>query len=130
MGFTRRRCSVIWMDYLLAVLVGSIGMLGLCELTFDIVALNTEAYQMTLAGLILSETVALFRLGITDGSPWPHWCAALPIDMRDSHCGVLSDWLGLLTQSDLRITPDGLIVLGWLSPSGNYLQLTQTLGGR
>ena len=50
-----------WMDYLLAVLVGCAGMLGLFKLAVDVVTLNLEAYEITLATLILAEAIALSR---------------------------------------------------------------------
>mgnify|MGYP001196470056 FL=1 len=115
------------MDYLLAVLVGCVGILGLSELTFDIVVLNTQAYEMTLGILTLSEAVALSRFGVTEGSPVSEWCAALPEQLRDRHCDVLNDWLGMLMESQLRITPEGLVILGWLSSSGEYLELSQAI---
>jgi hypothetical protein len=118
------------MDYLLAVLVGCAGILGLSELTFDIVMLNTQAYEMTLGILTLSEAVALSRFGVTDGIPVSEWCAALPEQLRDRHCDVLNDWLGALMESRLRITPEGLVMLGWLSSSGEYLELSQPIWTR
>ena len=118
------------MDYLLAVLVGCVGILGLSELTFDIVVLNTQAYEMTLGILTLSEAVALSRFGVTEGSPVSEWCAALPEQLRDRHCDVLNDWLGMLMESQLRITPEGLVILGWLSSSGEYLELSQPIWTR
>ena len=74
------------MDYLLAVLVGCAGILGLSEFTFDIVMLNTQAYEITLGILTLSEAVALSRFGVTDGVPVSKWCAALP-----EHSGLSRD---------------------------------------
>ena len=130
MGSTDGRFPVIWMDYLLAVLVGCVGILGLSEITFDIVVLNTQAYEMTLGILTLSEAVALSRFGVTEGSPVSEWCAALPEQLRDRHCNVLNDWLGMLMESQLRITPEGLVILGWLSSSGEYLELSQPIWTR
>lgn len=121
---------MIWMDYLLAVLVGCVGILGLSEITFDIVVLNTQAYEMTLGILTLSEAVALSRFGVTEGSPVSEWCGALPEQLRDRHCNVLNDWLGMLMESQLRITPEGLVILGWLSSSGEYLELSQPIWTR
>ncbi|MDG1684397.1 MAG: hypothetical protein P8J81_07605 [Luminiphilus sp.] len=118
------------MDYLLAVLVGCVGILGLSEITFDIVVLNTQAYEMTLGILTLSEAVALSRFGVTEGSPVSEWCGALPEQLRDRHCNVLNDWLGMLMESQLRITPEGLVILGWLSSSGEYLELSQPIWTR
>ncbi|MDA8619671.1 hypothetical protein N9L28_02800 [Luminiphilus sp.] len=113
------------MDYLLAVLVGCAGILGLSELTFDIVMLNTQAYEITLGILTLSETVGLSRFGVTEGIPGSEWCAALPEQLRDRHCDVLNDWLGALMESQLRITSEGLVILSWFSSSGEYLELSQ-----
>ena len=116
-----------WMDYLLAVLVGCAGMLGLFKLAVDVVALNREAYEITLATLILAEAIALSRFGRLDGVPLSQWCVPLPDHVRDDHCGVLREWLGALNQSHLEATADGRIALRWLSPTGNYLELIQPL---
>ena len=118
---------MIWMDYLLAVLVGGIGMLGLLELTADIVTLNNEAYEMTLGLFILDEMAALSRLQVTEGVPLSQWCAALPDALRESHCRGLSDWLDRLAQSELRIASDGRMALAWLSSSGERMELAQPL---
>lgn len=121
---------MIWVDYLVAVLVGSVGMLGLSELTFDVVTLNTQAYEITLALFILNEITALSRLGVDDGVPLSAWCLALPDAVRDAHCHGLEEWLGRLAQSELRIAPDAQIVLEWLSSSGERVELTQPLRAR
>jgi hypothetical protein len=42
----------------------------------------------------------------------------------------LNDWLGALMESRLRITPEGLAMLGWLSSSGEYLELSQPIWTR
>jgi hypothetical protein len=115
------------MDYLLAVLVGGIGMLGLLELTADIVSLNTEAYEMTLALFILDDMAVLSRLQVAEGVPLSQWCAVLPEAVRDSHCRGLSDWLGRLAQSELRIASDNRIALAWLSSSGERMELALPL---
>lgn len=118
---------MMWMDYLLAVLVGCVGMLGLYELTADIILLNTDAYEMTLASLILSEAAALSRFGKIEGSLLHEWCANLPAPLGDSHCSSLTEWLSVLTQSQLRMSPDGRASLQWLSSAGDYLEWTQPL---
>jgi hypothetical protein len=118
---------VIWADYLVAVLVGCVGMLGLSELTVDVVTLNTQAYEVTLAMLILNEMATLFWLGAGDTTPLSAWCAVLPDAVREAHCDGLREWLDRLAQSELRIAPDARIVLGWLSSSGERIELTQSL---
>jgi len=121
---------VIWMDYLLAVLVGSAGMLALFELTLDVVTLNTQAYEITLAVLILKEVAALSWLCAEDGVPLSAWCAALPDSVREAHCNGLREWLGELAHSELRIVSDTWIVLDWLSSSGERVELTHPLRPR
>ena len=118
---------MIWADYLVAVLVGCVGMLGLSELTVDVVTLNTQAYEVTLAMLILNEMATLFLLGADNTAPLSAWCAVLPDAVREAHCDSLREWLDRLAQSELRITPDARIVLGWLSSSGERIELTQSL---
>ena len=118
---------MMWMDYLVAVLVGCVGMLGLYELTADIILLNTDAYEMTLASLILSEAVALSRFGKFEGRLLPEWCANLPAPMGDSHCSSLTEWLSVLTHSQLQMSSEGLTSLQWLSSAGDYLEWTQPL---
>ena len=118
---------MIWVDYLVAVLVGGVGMLGLSELTVDVVTVNTQAYEVTLAVLILNEMATLFWLGADDTVPLSAWCAALPDAVREAHCDGLREWLDRLAQSELRIAPDARIVLGWLSSSGERIELAQSL---
>jgi hypothetical protein len=102
-------------------------MLGLSELTVDVVTLNTQAYEVTLAMLILNEMATLFWLGADDTVPMLAWCGVLPDAVREAHCDGLREWLERLAQSELRITPDARIVLGWLSSSGERIELTQSL---
>ncbi len=117
----------MWVDYLLAVLVGCIGLLGLYDLTSDIISLNTQAHEMTLAFMILSETVALSRLAMIDGRPPSEWCLGLPDALRSSHCSVLNAWLDALTQSQLLMTPEGRVALQWVSSAGDHLEYMRPL---
>jgi hypothetical protein len=116
-----------WMDYLLAALVGCAGMLGLSELAGDLVALNREAYEITLATLILAEAMALSRIGTLGGVPLSQWCMPLPDHLRYDHCAAMSEWLSALNQSQLQATADGRVALRWISSTGDYLELIQPL---
>ena len=108
----------MWIDYLLATLVGCLGIWGLLQWATDIIALNTLAHELTLAGWIIEDVSALLSLTSIRTHSLSELCLHLPVVIRDTHCPLLSDWLARLSESRIDLVAGDSVRLQWRDHTG------------
>ena len=108
----------MWVDYLIATLVGCLGIWGLLQWATDIIALNTLAHELTLAGWIIEDVSALLNLTSIRTHSLSDLCVPLPAVIRDTHCPLLSDWLARLSESRIDLVAGDSVRLQWRDAAG------------
>ena len=108
----------MWVDYLIATLVGCLGIWGLLQWATDIIALNTLAHELTLAGWIIEDVSALLNLTSIRKHSLSDLCLQIPAVIRDTHCPLLSDWLATLPDSRIDLVASDSIRLQWRDHTG------------
>jgi hypothetical protein len=104
-------------EYLVAVGVATLGMLGLLHLASEIAALQATSYQMTVAGWLLEEWAAMVRLAGGQSRSLTRLCSSLPDPSVVEHCSIIEAWLQGLPDSILQARPDGSLRIDWLDPA-------------
>ena len=108
----------MWIDYVIATLVGCLGIWGLLQWATDIIALNTLAYEFTLAGWIIEDVSALLSLTSIRTHSLSELCLHLPVVIRDTHCPLLGDWLARLPESRIDLVVGDSVRLQWRDHTG------------
>jgi len=108
----------MWIDYLIATLVGCLGIWGLLQWATDIIALNTLAHEFTLAGWIIEDVSALLSLTSIRTHSLSELCLHLPVVIRDTHCPLLGDWLARLPESRIDLVVGDSVRLQWRDHTG------------
>ena len=108
----------MWIDYLIATLVGCLGIWGLLQWATDIIALNTLAHEFTLAGWIVEDVSALLSLTSIRTHSLSELCLHLPVVIRDTHCPLLGDWLARLPESRIDLVVGDSVRLQWRDHTG------------
>jgi len=108
----------MWIDYLIATLVGCLGIWGLLQWATDIIALNTLAHELTLAGWIIEDVSALLSLTSIRTHSLSELCLHLPVVIRDTHCPLLGDWLARLPESRIDLVVGDSVRLQWRDHTG------------
>jgi hypothetical protein len=104
-------------EYLVAVSIATLGMLGLLHLASEIAALQATSYQVTVAGWVLEEWAAMVKLAGGQSRSLTSLCNSPPDPSVAEHCSIIEIWLQDLPDSILRARPDGSLRIDWLDPA-------------
>jgi hypothetical protein len=126
-----RAVRSMFLDYLLAVLIGCAGMAAAYHLATDILLLHGLISQLTFAELALREMRTIAQLfNIADGSPM-RVCDQtqhnLSAESLSKTCVNLVEWLGYLPSYEFSWDVPGTIALSWQDPTGARASLSMPL---
>ena len=116
----------MWVDYGIAASIGFTGLLGLVQLTGELTALSMSAYQLTLAGFLLDELVALSSWEGVSLTSVAQLCGLSEWGTQVLHCGMAEAWLATLPQGTLSTAADGSVSLMWQQMDGSVMAITRS----
>lgn len=116
----------MWVDYGIAASIGFAGLLGLMQLTGELTALSTSAYQLTMAGFLLDELAAVSSWEGVSLTSAAQLCGSSEWGTPALHCGMIAVWLGALPQGGLSAAADGLVSLTWEQMDGSVMAITRS----
>ena len=120
------RAVAMWVDYGIAASIGFAGLLGLVQFTGELTALSMSAYQLTMAGFLLDELVALSSWEGVSLTSAAQSCGLLEWGTQVLHCGMAEAWLALLPQGSLSTAVDGSVSLAWQPMDGSIMRITRS----
>ena len=116
----------MWVDYGIAASIGFAGLLGLVQFTGELTALSMSAYQLTMAGFLLDELVALSSWEGVSLTSAAQSCGLLEWGTQVLHCGMAEAWLAVLPQGSLSTAVDGSVSLAWQPMDGSIMRITRS----
>ena len=108
-------------DYLIAATIGFAGMLGVLHLGTEIITLNEQTFQITMAEAILRELSVLARLVDVTPSDTLENCASPADHPSEATCRMVSEMLPVLRDHYLQVLPGGALELSWTPALGDQL---------
>ena len=124
----QRQSSAVLFDYLIAAAIGFAGMLGMLHLGAEIITLNEQTFQITMAEAILRELSVLAHLADTTPSDAKETCAG-PIGFPfEATCRTILEMLPALPDHRLKLLAGGALELSWTPSSGNQLSVARMPG--
>ena len=112
-------------DYLIAAAIGIAGMLGVLHLGTEIITLNEQTFQITMAEAILRELFVLSHLSAAIPSDAMEICAG-PIGLPyEATCRMILEMLPALPDHRLKLLAGGALELSWTPSSGDQLSVAR-----
>ena len=112
-------------DYLTAAVIGFAGMLGVLNLGAEIITLNEQTFQITMAEAVLRELCVLARLVDATPSDMLKMCAS-PIDSPfAATCRMVLETLSTLPDHRLQVLEGGGLGLSWTPALEDQLTVGQ-----
>ena len=108
-------------DYLIAATIGFAGMLGVISLSAEIITLNEQTFQITMAEAILRELSVLAHLVDTTPSGALEMCAHSTGSPFELTCRMVLETLSTLPDHRLQVLPGGALELTWTPTFGDQL---------
>ena len=118
----------MFLDYLLAVLIGCAGMAAVYQLATDMLLLHALVSQLTFAELALRELGVLATIfnineestiGLCDRAQQEAFA-----DIVGKTCGSVMAWLDQLPAYQINVDKVGGADLSWRSPNGSRISLS------
>ena len=112
-------------DYLIAAAIGFAGMLGVLHLGTEIIMLNEQTFQITMAEAILRELSVLSHFSVVPPSDTLAICAS-PIGVPfETTCRMISEMLPALPDHRLKLLAGGALELSWTPSLGDQLSVAR-----
>ena len=108
-------------DYLIAATIGFAGMLGVLHLGAEIITLNEQTFQITMAEAVLRELSVLTRLVDATPSDALEMCAKPTGSPFEATCSMVLETLSTLPDHRLRVLTGGALELTWTPAFGDQL---------
>lgn len=108
-------------DYLIAATIGFAGMLGVLHLGSEIITLNEQTSQITLAEATLRELSVLSHLVEATPSGALERCARPTGSPFEATCRMILQTLSTLPDHRLQVLASGALELTWTPSSGDQL---------
>ena len=119
----------MWVDYGIAASIGVAGLLGLVQLTGELTALSTSAYQLTMAGFLLDELAALSLWEGVSLASAVQLCGLVEWGTQVLPCGMAEGWLAVLPHGRLSTAVDGSVSLTWQQMDGSVMAIIRPDAG-
>ena len=108
-------------DYLIAATIGFAGMLGVLYLGAEIITLNEQTVQITMAETILRELSVLSHLLGANPSDTLERCASPAGPPFETTCPMVLETLSTLPDHRLGLLAGGVLELSWTPAFGDQL---------
>lgn len=108
-------------DYLIAAAIGFAGMLGVLHLGAEIITLNEQTFQITMAEATLSELSVLSYLIDATPSNALEMCAQPTGSPFEATCLMMLETLSTLPDHRLQVLTGGELELTWTPALGGQL---------
>ena len=108
-------------DYLIAAAIGFAGMLGVLHLGAEIITLNEQTVQITMAEAILRELSVLSHLIDATPSHALERCASPSGPPLEPTCPMMLETLSTLPDHRLQVLTGGELELTWTPAFGDQL---------
>ena len=108
-------------DYLIAATIGFAGMLGVLHLGAEIITLNEQTSQITMAETILRELSLLSHLVDATPSHALEMCAQPTGSPFEATCRMIVQTLSTLPDHRLQVLTGGVLELSWTPAFGDQL---------
>ena len=108
-------------DYLIAAAIGFAGMLGVLHLGAEIITLNEQTVQITLAEVVLRELSVLSHLADATPSDTLKMCASHIDSPFGATCRMVLETLATLPDHRLQVLTGGALELSWTPVLGDQL---------
>ena len=112
-------------DYLIAAAIGFAGMLGVLHLGAEIIMLNEQTFQITMAEAILRELSVLSHFSVVTPSDAMEICAGPAGVPFDATCRMISEMLPALPDHRLKLLAGGALELSWTPSLGDQLSVAR-----
>ena len=108
-------------DYLIAAAIGFVGMLGVLHLGAEIITLNEQAFQITMAEAILRELSVLSHLVDVTPVYTLERCASPAGPPFEATCPIVLESLSTLPDHRVQVLTGGVLELTWTPAFGDQL---------
>ena len=114
-------------DYLIAAAIGFAGMLGVLHLGAEIITLNEQTFQITMAEASLRELSVLSHLLGANPSDTLERCASPTGPPFETTCPMVLETLSTLPDHRLQVLTGGVLELSWTPAFGDQLIVRRML---
>ena len=114
-------------DYLIAATIGFAGMLGVLHLGAEIITLNEQTFQITMAEATLRELSLLSHLVDATPSHTLERCAGPAGPPFETTCPMVLETLSTLPDHRLQVLTGGVLELSWTPAFGDQLIVRRML---
>ena len=108
-------------DYLIAATIGFAGMLGVLHLGAEIITLNEQTFQITMAEAVLRELSVLSHLIDATPSHALKICASPTGPPFETTCPMVLQTFTTLPDHRLQVLASGALEVSWTPSSGHQL---------
>ena len=112
------------LEYLVAAIVGVVGMLSLLHMAGDVVTLESRILQQTAAQTVLRELTVLHQFAEYGPAEFQTLCESASSHTLGPTCRSIDRWLLYLPDHHIAQRLDGVIELSWQPADGARATLT------